>query len=297
MLVYDKIIKKSFYLKTERTNTMYTVKIENFKQFMIDEEKSQATIEKYIRDIKAFYSWISERSITKQTILLYKEYLIKNFAPASVNSIISSINSYFEFSGMSGLKIKHLKIQKSVFASGNKELTKAEYQRLLDAAKRKSNERLYYLMQTICSCGIRVSEISGITAEAIKDGHAEIRNKGKLRVIILPKELCKMLSSYIQRKNIKTRPVFITKSGKPLDRSAIWKMMKALCEDAKVPKEKVFPHNLRHLFARTFYSIQKDIVRLADILGHSNINTTRIYTMETGDIHRRQLQKLGLLRL
>ena len=190
-----------------------------------------------------------------------------------------------------------LKIQKQIFAEKSKELTKLEYEKLLDAAKSRKNKRLYYLMQTICASGIRVSELKAITVETIAAREAIIKSKGKMRVVILPKDLCKILAKYAKEENIKSGPVFITKSGKPLDRSTIWKMMKHLCESAGVDKEKVFPHNLRHLFARTYYSIQKDIVRLADILGHSSVNTTRIYTMETGDIHRKQIQKLGLFRL
>lgn len=269
----------------------------NFKNFLIDEEKSHATLEKYMRDINAFREWLGTKLIEKVTVLEYKAYLIENYAPASANSMLSSINSFFEFNEWHDLKVKMLKIQKQIFADKNKELTKAEYERLLDAAKSKKNERLYYLMQTICSSGIRVSELRSITIEAIKARKATIKCKGKMRVVILPKELCKLLSEYAKEQKISSGPVFVTKTGKPLDRSAIWKMMKQLCESAGVPKEKVFPHNLRHLFARTYYTIQKDIVRLADILGHSSINTTRIYTMETGDIHRRQIQKLGLLRL
>ena len=190
-----------------------------------------------------------------------------------------------------------LKIQKQIFAERDKELTKAEYERLLDAAKKRKNTKLYYLMQTICSSGIRVSELSSITVEAVKKGQATIKCKGKMRVILLPNELCRMLLKFSKEENIDKGAVFVTKSGKPLDRSTIWRMMKSLCKDANVSREKVFPHNLRHLFARTFYTIQKDIVRLADILGHSSVNTTRIYTMETGEIHRNKLQKLGLLRL
>lgn len=271
--------------------------VANFKKFLIDEEKSLATLEKYMRDINAFREWLGTRIVEKVIVLEYKAYLVENYAPASANSMLSSINSFFEFNEWHELKVKMLKIQKQIFADKNKELTKAEYERLLDAAKSKKNERLYYLMQTICSSGIRVSELKSITIEAVKERRATIKCKGKMRIVILPKELCKMLAEYAKEQKIKSGPVFVTKTGKPLDRSAIWKMMKQLCESAGVPKEKVFPHNLRHLFARTYYTIQKDIVRLADILGHSSINTTRIYTMETGDIHRRQIQKLGLLRL
>lgn len=271
--------------------------IEKFKDFLINEEKASATLEKYMRDIKAFSEWTSGSELDKRKVLGYKEYLIGKFAPASVNSVLSSLNSFFEFNNWYEMKVKMLKIQKQIFAQKDKELSKAEYERLLDAAKSKSNQRLYLLMQTICSSGIRVSELQHITVEAVKFRKATINCKGKMRIVILPKELCRMLTEYAKTQNIASGSVFITKTGKPLDRSTIWKMMKALCESARVSKYKVFPHNLRHLFARTFYTLQKDIVRLADILGHSSVNTTRIYTMENGEIHRKQIQKLGLLRL
>ena len=279
------------------TKTITQDLIESFKNHLINEEKASATLEKYMRDIKAFFEWISGTEIDKRKVLDYKEYLIGKFAPTSVNSVLSSLNSFFEFNNWYELKVKMLKIQKQIFAQKDKELSKAEYERLLDAAKAKSNERLYLLMQTICSSGIRVSELQYITVEAIKLRKATINCKGKMRIVILPKELCRMLTEYAKTQNITSGSVFVTKTGKPLDRSTIWKMMKALCESARVSKNKVFPHNLRHLFARTFYTLQKDIVRLADILGHSSVNTTRIYTMETGEIHRKQIQKLGLLRL
>ena len=271
--------------------------IEKFKHYLIEEEKSSATLEKYKRDVTVFFTWLAGTELDKLTVLRYKEHLTMNYAPASVNSVLSSLNSFFEYNEWHGLKVKMLKIQKQIFAEKNKELTKAEYERLLNAAKDKKNERLYYLMQTICSSGIRVSELSAITIEAVKVRRATINCKGKMRVVILPKDLCKLLSEYAKGQKITSGPVFVTRTGKPLDRSTIWKMMKALCESAGVDREKVFPHNLRHLFARTYYSIQKDIVRLADILGHSSVNTTRIYTMETCDVHRRQIQRLGLLRL
>ncbi len=279
------------------TKTITQDLIENFENYLINEEKASATQEKYMRDIKTFFKWISGSEIDKRKVLDYKEYLIDNFAPSSVNSVLSSLNSFFEFNNWYDLKVKMLKIQKQIFAQKDKELSKAEYERLLDTAKAKSNEKLYLLMQTICSSGIRVSELQYITVEAVKLRKATINCKGKLRIVILPKELCRMLTEYAKTKKITSGSVFVTKTGKPLDRSTIWKMMKALCESARVSKNKVFPHNLRHLFARTYYAVQKDIVRLADILGHSSVNTTRIYTMETGEIHRKQIQKLGLLRL
>jgi len=268
----------------------------SFKNYLVCEEKSKATIEKYVRDITAFASVMTGIELCKEKVLEYKEKLIEKYAPKSVNSVISSLNSFFAWMGWYDLKVKALKIQRQIFAEKNKELTKQEYERLLMAAKDKKNERLYYLMQTICSTGIRVSELKYITVEAVNAKTAIINCKGKTRTVFLPKKLCKMLKEYIKKNKIKSGSVFVSKSGKPLDRSNIWADMKKLCDSAGVSKEKVFPHNLRHLFARTYYSIQKDIVRLADILGHSSVDTTRIYTMETGEEHRKQIEKMHLLR-
>ncbi len=269
--------------------------IRKFKCYLVNEEKSSSTIDKYIRDITVFMEWCKETELNKSVVLEYKQDIVEKYAPASVNSILSSLNSFFAYNEWYDLKLKALKIQRQIFASRDKELTKAEYERLLFAAKQKKNQRLYHLMQTICATGIRVSELKAITVSAIKCGQAAINCKGKMRIVFLPKQLCKMLKNYIKENNIKSGSVFVSKNGKPLDRSNIWSDMKKLCESAGVAKGKVFPHNLRHLFARTYYSIQKDVVRLADILGHSNVNTTRIYTMEAGEIHRKQIQRLGLL--
>lgn len=270
--------------------------IEEYKQHLIDEEKSEATIQRYLHDILQFNIWRKEQDITKSLVLLYKTYISGIYALASVNSIISSLNSLFSFMGWNELKVKTLKAQKRIFASEEKELTKDEYRRLLSAAQKKKDNRLYLLMQCICATGIRVSELKYITIESLTYGRAEINNKGKRRVVFIPSKLCKALKVYAKKKKIKSGAVFVSKNGKPLDRSNIWASMKKLCEAAKVSTNKVFPHNLRHLFARTYYTIQKDIVRLADLLGHSNINTTRIYTQESGETHRQQIQKLGLLR-
>lgn len=269
--------------------------IDTFKTYLLNEEKSSSTLEKYIRDILAFSVWLGTNEVTKGTVLEYKKYLIDNYAPASVNSILSSLNSFFGFNEWVDCKVKTLKIQRKLFVSSSKELTKTEYKQLLNAALSQHNKRLYMLMQTICATGIRVSELKYITVEAVKSGVATINCKGKMRVVMMTKDLCKQLNAYIKEQKIKSGSVFVSKNGRPLDRSNIWSDMKKLCETAGVSKEKVFPHNLRHLFARTYYSLEKDIVRLADILGHANVNTTRIYTMESGEIHMRQLQKLGLL--
>ncbi len=270
--------------------------IQKFKTYLMEEEKATATLEKYIRDIVAFVAWLCGREVDKQVVLEYKSVLKEQYAPASVNSIISSLNSFFTYNEWYGLKVKTIKIQRQIFASSDKELTKEEYNRLLNAAQSKKNRRLYYLMQAICSTGIRVSEHRFLTVEALKAEQATIECKGKTRVVMIPSGLCKMLRKYAKENGIESGPIFISKTGKPMNRTNIWYEMKKLCESAGVSQEKVFPHNLRHLFARTYYSIQKDVVRLADILGHSSVNTTRIYTIESGIVHKKQIERLGLLR-
>ena len=270
--------------------------VELFNDYLSNEEKARATVSKYLHDVRELQLWLGEQELCKSAVLAYKSYLCDHYAPTSVNAALSSLNSFFNFMEWYDLRVKNLKIQKQIFASTDKELTKSEYSRLLQAAKQKKNERLYLLMQTICSTGIRVSEVRYITVEAVVRGVADINCKGKRRQVFLPKQLCKILRRYINEQKIKSGAVFVTKKGNPLDRSNIWSDMKKLCKSANVSDKKVFPHNLRHLFARTYYSLQKDIVRLADILGHSSVNTTRIYTMETGEIHRKQIEMLGLLR-
>ncbi len=270
--------------------------VSRFRLYLYEQEKSDNTIEKYMRDIRFFREWLGNKEVDKLAVLDYKKKICENYAPKSVNSMLSSLNALFAFMEWNEFKVKTLKIQRQIFADKEKELTKAEYERLLTAAKNRRNERLYYLMQTIGSTGLRISELKYVTCEAVKAGQARINCKGKIRQVFLPRQLCKMLKGYIKKQHIESGSVFVTRSGKALDRSSIWKMLKKLCRSANVAKSKVFPHNFRHLFARTFYSMQKDIVRLADILGHANVNTTRIYTIENGEVHLEQLQKLGLLR-
>ena len=270
--------------------------ISDFESFLINEEKASATVKKYMHDVSVFAKRFDGEEIKKNDVLKYKEELREKLSPASVNASLSSLNAFFCFCGKHNLKVKTLKIQHNVFMQSEKELTKDEYARLLAAAERKGNERLLLVMQTICATGIRVSELRYITVESVIRERAEISCKGKMRSVMLPHKLCRILARYAKRKGVKSGSIFVSRNGKPLDRSNIWSDMKKLCESAKVSKEKVFPHNLRHLFARTYYSLQKDIVRLADILGHSSVNTTRIYTMESGEVHRRQIQNLGLLR-
>lgn len=269
--------------------------INDFKKYLYESEKSKNTIEKYMRDISRFSAFLVGKNLDKTTVLEYKRHLCENYSPRSVNSILSSLNMFFSHINRKDLKVKFLKIQRHLFADRQKELTKSEYERLLKAAKGK-NERLYLLMQTVASTGLRVSEIKYITVDSVKSGQTTINCKGKIRQIFLPPKLCKMLKRYIRLRGIKSGTIFTAKSGKPLDRHAIWKMMKSLCDIAGVSKDKVFPHNLRHLFARAFYDLHKDIVKLADILGHSSVETTRIYTIESGVNHMIQLERLGLLQ-
>ncbi len=261
----------------------------DFENHLLEEEKSEATVKKYMRDIKAFKLFLREREPHKSEVMQYKKHIAEAYAPASVNSMLVSVNCFLKFIGCGDCCVRLLKIQRQMFASEKKELTATEYRRLLSAAK---DTRLEYVIQTICETGIRVSELKYITAEAVNEGKAVVDCKSKTRVIFIPSPLCKVLLKYIKKAGIKAGSVFVTKSGKPLDRSNIWRDMKALCERAKVSADKVFPHNLRHLFARTFYSVERDIVRLADLLGHSSINTTRIYTMESGRSHIDCLERI-----
>lgn len=272
-----------------------TAQIAAFKALLVSEEKSAATTEKYIRDVKAFAEYMQNNEITKESVLAYKKHIQQNYAVRSVNSMIASINGFFSFLCWYDLKVKALKIQRQVFCTEEKELTKPEYLRLCRAADEKRNERLKLILQTICGTGIRVSELRYITVEAVKNGEAVVNCKSKTRVIFIVKELRKKLLRYAAEQNIKTGMIFITKAGKPINRTNIWREMKSLCKAANVNPQKVFPHNLRHLFARVFYGIEKDIAKLADILGHSSINTTRIYIISTGTEHRRRMENMRLI--
>lgn len=263
-----------------------------FYRYLIAEEKSRATVEKYTRDVDSFLKFAEGKELKKTLVLEYKQELINNYAPASVNSMLVAINCYLSFIGRDDCKVKQIKIQRQLFVQEEKELTKEEYHRLLNVAK---DTRIGAVIQTICGTGIRVSELSYITVEAVNTGKATVRCKNKTRIIFIPGQLQKLLKKYIKKAGITAGSVFVTKSGKPLDRSNIWKQMKALCNKAGVSEKKVFPHNLRHLFARIFYSIEKDIVRLADLLGHSSINTTRIYTVECGITHLRCMERVNIL--
>lgn len=267
-----------------------------FERELRREEKSANTVEKYLRDVRAFFVFVGESEVSKETAIAYKNRLIESrYAPRSINSMLSSVNALFAFLGWMDCRVKAIKLQRQIYCPEEKELTKEEYRRLLDAARQKGNERLDLLVQTICGTGIRVSELRFITVEAARKGAATVSLKGKTRTVFLVRELQKKLLRYTKSRGITTGPVFITASGKPLSRTNIWRDMKALCKSAQVDPKEVFPYNLRHLFARTFYDIEKDIAKLADILGHSSIETTRIYIMSTGVEHRHRMEKMRLV--
>ena len=269
---------------------------ENFCRYLCSEERTENTVTKYLRDIAAFREWNGEQAVTKDRVIAYKQHLSDTgYKVRSINSMLASLNSFFAFCGWDDCKVKALRLQREVYSTENKELSRAEYERLCKTAEKKKNERLCLILQTICGTGIRVSELAFITVEAVKCGEAVVSLKGKTRTVLLVKELQKKLMRYIADHGIESGAVFVTKSGKPIGRTNIWREMKALCNDANVDPDKVFPHNLRHLFARIFYGIDKDIAKLADILGHSSIETTRIYIITTENEHRRRMENMHLI--
>ena len=268
--------------------------IQLFHHYLIKEEKSTATVEKYLHDARAFLAYAGDAIINKEVVMAYKKELqIQEYAVRSINSMLASLNSFLNFLGWSDCKVKAMKQQKQIYCAEEKELSKAEYMRLLEAAKNKP--QLQLVMQTICSTGIRVSELRFFTVEDVKQGEVIVNCKGKSRTILIPGKLRKLLLDYARREKRAEGLLFVSRSGDAMNRGSIWAQMKALCEEAGVNPSKVFPHNLRKLFARTFYGIEKDIAKLADILGHSSIDTTRIYIMTTGTEHRRQMERMGLL--
>lgn len=258
-------------------------------------ERSTATVEKYLRDVRAFARFAQGQTITKETAIAYKTRLRERYAARSVNSMLASLNGLFAFLGWQDLRVRALKLQQTVFCPAEKELTRAEYMRLCRAASERRNERLSLILQTICGTGIRVSELQCITVEAVRRGEAVVCCKAKTRTVFLVKELRQKLLRYAAARGIRRGSVFVTRTGKPVSRTNIWREMKALCRAAGVNPQKVFPHNLRHLFARTFYGLEKDIAKLADILGHSSINTTRIYIVSTGTEHRKRMENMHLI--
>ena len=267
-----------------------------FQQHLAEEERELGTIEKYMREVKKFALWQGRRKVTKETVSEWKEQLRQSgYKPETVNGKLSAVNKFLSCMGWGECCVKYLKIQRRLFRSTGRELTKDEYTRLVETAQGLGKTRLALLIETICATGIRVSEVKYITAEALRAGRAEISLKGKIRTVLLPGKLCRKLQKYAKKQKITSGEVFLTRSGKGVSRRQIWAEMKALCKQARVAPSKVFPHNLRHLFARTFYRVSRDVAKLADVLGHSSIETTRIYLISTGAEHVRQLDRLGLI--
>lgn len=290
--------------------------VAGYREHLVREEYAEDTIKKYLRDIRAFMAWLDTREgthgrnpgaspepepsdgsgVDKESAAGWKAYLTeKGYAPVTINAMLSSLNSLLGFLGWDECRVKFLKIQRRIFRDQEKELSRAEYGRLLDAAREGGKPRLALLLETVCATGIRVSEVKYITVEALSRRQADIFLKGKIRTILLPGKLCKKLQDYARKQGIGSGEIFVTKSGRSMSRRQIWQEMKGLCGKAGVSPSKVFPHNLRHLFARIFYQSCRDIVKLADVLGHSSIETTRIYLISTGETHARQMERLGLI--
>lgn len=279
----------------EKHRTPIQQYIQDYLNYLRGEERSELTIQKYRRDIARFLVF-AERRLDKPALLAWKAHLVENgYAPQTVNSMLAAINGLLDYLGHGDQKVKPVKCQRAIFRAKERELTKAEYLCLLDTARRQGKARLFLIMETMCATGIRISELKYITVQAAQSGQAMVNCKGKCRVILIPRKLCRQLLKWAKGKKITAGPVFQTSGRRPIDRSNIWREMKGLCGTAGVDSRKVFPHNLRHLFAVAYYRVAKDIAKLADVLGHANISTTRIYIMETGTEHERQLSQLGLV--
>ena len=277
-----------------RTSTVEQIR--EFSRYLREEERETATIDKYSRDVKDFFIWLKDREISRERIAEWKQHLRRvGRKPVTINGKLSALNKFLSFLGRNDCRIKYLKIQRRLFRSTEKQLSKQEYIRLMETAHSLGRERLALLMETICATGIRVSEVKYITAEAIRAGRTEIALKGKIRTILLPGKLCRKLQKYVRKRKIVSGEIFLTRNGKGLSRRQIWAEMKSLCEKAGVAPSKVFPHNLRHLFAQTFYRVCRDVAKLADVLGHSSIETTRLYLISTEAEHVRQMERMGLI--
>ena len=270
---------------------------DQFEDYLRHDEREESTIEAYLRSLTRFAEWADGRAITKELAMEWKAALAEaGYRPISVNAMLAAVNKFFTCMGREDCKVKYLKLQRQMFRKSEKDLSKEEYQRLVQAAHEKGDLRMELILETICATGIRVGELKYITVEAVRAGVAEIALKGKIRTILLPHRLCRKLQKYAKQQKIASGKLFLTQDGLPVSRQSIWTRMKALCEAAGVERSKAFPHNLRSLFARSFYGSCHDVVHLADVLGHSSIETTRIYLMSTGKEYLRQLDKLGLVR-
>ncbi len=275
---------------------MISEQLASFRAYLQDEERSEATVEKYLCEVTQFAAWLNDTEVTKSAVAEWKEHLLTSgYEPSTVNGKLTALDRFFDFMGWPDCKVKHLKLQRRLFRDDSRELTKTEYERLIATAEEMGKERLSLLMEAICGTGIRVSEVQYLTIEAAQQGKVEIYLKGKVRTILIPGKLCKKLLKYAKKHKIASGEIFLTRGGKSLSRKQIWAEMKALCKKAGVAPSKVFPHNLRHLFARTFYRVCRDVAKLADVLGHSSIETTRIYLISTGAEHAKTMDMLRLV--
>lgn len=266
-----------------------------FARQLGEEERSPATLEKYLREVRQFAAFLGGREVTRELAAAWREELSARQSPATVNGKLTALDRLLAFLGWEDCRVKHLRVQRQLFRDSARELSREEYARLVETARRLGRGRLSLLMETICATGIRVSEVRYITTEAVREGRTEIALKGKIRTILLPGKLCRKLEKYARQKKITSGELFLTRSGRPMSRKQIWAEMKGVCRAAGVAPSKVFPHNLRHLFARCFYRVSRDVAKLADVLGHSSIETTRIYLLTSGAEHQRQLDRLGLV--
>lgn len=280
---------------TTTQHTLTQTSIQQYIDSLKSKERSTSTISQYTHALQLLLCCAANRPLDKPLLIAWKNQLMQHYAPTTVNALLAAVNGYLKHHQRRDLLIQPLKIQRPHFSDEHKELTRTEYQRLVQTAEHTSQHRLALILQTIAATGIRVSELRFITADAVRSGRAHVHNKGKHRLVLLPTKLCTLLKCYLRQQKKSAGPVFTTRTGRPIDRSNIWRAMKALCGQARVAPEKVFPHNLRHLFARTFYAAEKDLLRLADLLGHASINTTRIYTLESGAEHLRQLDRMHMV--
>ena len=281
-------------MKHTKQKSITKEQCEAFARYLRESEKSPSTVQKYRRDVLRFFEWLDQTPPTRESVLCYKEVLGESYAASGANSMLAALNSFFRYCEHPELCVRQFRVQKKAYWPVEKELSREEYRRLVKAA-REEGECMALLLQTVCCTGIRIGELPYITVEAARHGEATVCCKGKTRTVFLVPALCEKLLSFAASEGVTRGAVFVTKNGNPMDRSNIWRKMKALCLRARVAPEKVFPHNLRHLFARTFYGMEKDIAKLADVLGHSNINTTRIYIITTGEEHRRKMEKMELV--
>lgn len=273
--------------------------IRGYEQYLQENERSAGTIGKYLHDVQTLLSYLKEKEaeITKDSILTWRGHLqAQGLSPRTINAKLSAVNGFLRYIGRENCRVRFLKVQRRLFRGSERDLTRTEYERLLKTASEQGRERLYLLMETICATGIRVGELRFITWEAVQRGQVEITSKGKVRTILLTGKLCRKLKKYAKAKKIESGEIFRTRNGQPISRRQVWAEMKSLCRTAQVDATKVFPHNLRHLFATLFYGVCRDIVKLADVLGHSSIETTRVYLIATGAEHRKLLDRLRLVQ-